>query len=84
MHIHCLQHVSFENPGTIKDWALENNHAITYTYFFDHPLQRIRGGFAQQGTVPHSESVDGRQGWAGGRKGTNGIMDENDGFWFIW
>ena len=35
MHIHCLQHVSFENPGTIKDWALENNHAITYTYFFE-------------------------------------------------
>lgn len=35
MNIHCLQHVSFENPGTIKDWADENNHSITCTYFFE-------------------------------------------------
>lgn len=34
MNIHCLQHVSFENPGIIKDWARENHHHITYTYFF--------------------------------------------------
>jgi GMP synthase-like glutamine amidotransferase len=34
MHIHCLQHVSFENPGTILEWISNNNHAITYTYFF--------------------------------------------------
>lgn len=36
MNIHCLQHVSFENPGTIKDWAEKNHHSISYTYFFDH------------------------------------------------
>jgi GMP synthase (glutamine-hydrolysing) len=35
MNIHCLQHISFENPGSIKDWALENHHTITYTYFFE-------------------------------------------------
>lgn len=33
--MHCLQHIFFENPGSIKDWALENNHSITYTYFFE-------------------------------------------------
>ena len=35
MHIHCLQHVPFETPGTIAEWALENNHSINYTYFFE-------------------------------------------------
>ena len=35
MHIHCLQHVAFENPGTIAEWALANRHSIGYTYFFE-------------------------------------------------
>jgi GMP synthase-like glutamine amidotransferase len=35
MHIHCLQHATFENPGTILEWAKRNNHTITYTYFFE-------------------------------------------------
>lgn len=35
MHIHCLQHVAFENPGTIVEWAKNNNHTISYTYFFE-------------------------------------------------
>jgi GMP synthase-like glutamine amidotransferase len=35
MHIHCLQHVSFENPGTILEWISENNHTISYTLFFE-------------------------------------------------
>jgi GMP synthase-like glutamine amidotransferase len=35
MHIHSLQHVSFENPGTILEWISENNHTISYTYFFE-------------------------------------------------
>ncbi len=35
MHIHCLQHISFENPGYIKVWAQQNHHNITYTYFFE-------------------------------------------------
>lgn len=34
MKIHCLQHVSFENPGTIAEWAAANNHSITCTFFF--------------------------------------------------
>jgi GMP synthase-like glutamine amidotransferase len=35
MKIHCFQHVSFENLGTIEDWANTNNHTISYTYFFE-------------------------------------------------
>ena len=36
MHIHCLQHVAFENPGTVAEWALINHHSISYTYFFEN------------------------------------------------
>lgn len=39
MNIHCLQHVAFENPGTIKDWAEENHHSVTYTYFFEEHFE---------------------------------------------
>ena len=35
MRIHCFQHVPFETPGTIAEWAMLNNHSITYTYFFE-------------------------------------------------
>ncbi len=35
MKIHCLQHVSFETPGTIVEWAGQNNCSITYTYLFE-------------------------------------------------
>jgi len=55
MRIHCFQHVPYEPPGTIAEWALINNHAVTYTYFFeeifslpaltDFDLLLIMGGF---------------------------------------
>jgi len=35
MRIHCLQHVAFESPGTIIEWAAQHGHTITYTYFFE-------------------------------------------------
>jgi GMP synthase-like glutamine amidotransferase len=35
MHIHCLQHVAFENPGTIVEWAKNHHHIISYTHFFE-------------------------------------------------
>ncbi len=34
MKIHVLQHVSFENPGTILDWAEERNFPVHYTRLF--------------------------------------------------
>jgi GMP synthase-like glutamine amidotransferase len=35
MRIHCLQHLAFENPGTIKEWAEEKGHLLSYTYFYE-------------------------------------------------
>jgi GMP synthase-like glutamine amidotransferase len=35
MHLHCFQHVSFENAGTISEWATANSHTIEYSYFFE-------------------------------------------------
>ena len=47
MNIHCLQHVAFENPGTIKDWAEENHHSINYTCFFEESF-----------VLPHLKDID--------------------------
>src|ERR1700748_664607 len=35
MHIHFIQHMPFENPGTIADWVKEKNHFTTYTNIFE-------------------------------------------------
>jgi GMP synthase-like glutamine amidotransferase len=55
MKIHCLQHVAYENPGTILEWAALNKHSITYTHFFkkkyflptpaDFDMLLIMGGY---------------------------------------
>lgn len=33
-HIHVLQHVAFETPAYIGEWAQKNNHTITYTHLY--------------------------------------------------
>lgn len=35
MHIHFIQHVPFEYPGSIKDWAEENKQSTSYTKVFE-------------------------------------------------
>jgi GMP synthase-like glutamine amidotransferase len=45
--IHFFQHVSFENPGMICDWANEKKHVSTFTLFFDANFQ-----------IPSIESID--------------------------
>lgn len=35
MHIHFIQHVAFEYPGSILDWAEDNNHITTFTRVFE-------------------------------------------------
>ncbi len=35
MHIHFIQHVAFEYPGSILDWAVENNYTTSYTKTFE-------------------------------------------------
>ncbi|RLD40712.1 MAG: amidotransferase [Bacteroidetes bacterium] len=34
MKIHILQHVHFEGPGYIAEWAEKNGHTLSYTKFF--------------------------------------------------
>lgn len=36
MKIHLLQHVSFEGPGCIADWAERSGHTLRFTRFFEH------------------------------------------------
>ncbi|MCU0846016.1 MAG: hypothetical protein MUC76_13950 [Spirochaetes bacterium] len=31
MKIHFIQHVPFEGPGTIRDWALRRGHGLSRT-----------------------------------------------------
>jgi len=35
MHIHFIQHVAFEYPGSIVDWAAEKNHTTSFTKVFE-------------------------------------------------
>jgi len=42
MRIQILQHVAFEGPGTIADWAEENQHTMALTRLYDdEPLPAI-------------------------------------------
>ena len=34
-HIHCFQHVPFENPGSIEYWVQDRGYTLTTTRFFD-------------------------------------------------
>lgn len=46
MRLHYLQHVPFENPGSILTWAKENGHAITSTQLY------------QNGALPKQQDFD--------------------------
>ena len=35
MHIHVLQHVPFEGPAYIGQWAQERGHTLSYTRFYE-------------------------------------------------
>src|SRR3972149_10144075 len=35
LKIHCFQHVPFEGPAIIHDWAVAKNHKFTFTKFFE-------------------------------------------------
>jgi GMP synthase-like glutamine amidotransferase len=35
MHIHCLQHVPYESPGTILEWAMDRGHTMSYSRLFE-------------------------------------------------
>ncbi|MCR8557309.1 type 1 glutamine amidotransferase [Mucilaginibacter sp. BJC16-A38] len=39
MTLHVLQHVKFEGPGFIADWATINGHQLTFTRFYEPGYQ---------------------------------------------
>jgi GMP synthase-like glutamine amidotransferase len=36
LNIHYFQHVSYEDPGTILEWALDRGHNLTSTKFYEN------------------------------------------------
>ena len=36
MRIHCLQHVPFESPALIEDWARNRDFQMGFTRFFEN------------------------------------------------
>lgn len=46
MRVHYLQHVPFEDPGSIKPWVLANGHKLSSTLLFK--LEKL----------PHPEEID--------------------------
>ncbi|KUG07376.1 type 1 glutamine amidotransferase [Solirubrum puertoriconensis] len=40
MRIHCFQHISFETPGLITDWARQRGHQLSVTRF-DEPAPQL-------------------------------------------
>lgn len=34
MRLHCLQHVPFEGPAAIADWAAARGHTLTFTHLY--------------------------------------------------
>ncbi|AYA36703.1 type 1 glutamine amidotransferase [Hymenobacter oligotrophus] len=40
MRIHCFQHISFETPGLIADWARQQGHQLSITRF-DEPNPQL-------------------------------------------
>lgn len=65
MRIHCLQHVPFEGPAGIGDWAARKGHPVTTTPLFEHR------GFPDQGTFD----------WLVIMGGPMGVRDEADYPW---
>ena len=65
MRLHYLQHVPFENPGSILTWAEENGCSVTSTHFYDDE------------TVPKHDDYD----WLVVMGGPMNIYDEKNYPW---
>jgi GMP synthase-like glutamine amidotransferase len=38
MRIHFIQHVAYESPGYLVQWATEQNHTVSFTKMFESPV----------------------------------------------
>lgn len=45
MHLHFIQHMPFETPGSILDWCVEKNHTYTITKIYEDTLLPSLDGF---------------------------------------
>jgi len=45
MRIHILQHVSYESPGLITDWAKEKKFSVNFTRFYEDERLPLRDNF---------------------------------------
>ncbi len=45
IRIHYLQHVPFENPGSIIPWAINNGHKVTSTLLYDSEMLPAQEAF---------------------------------------
>lgn len=65
LRVHCFQHISFEGPGNIKEWCIENGHALTSTQFY------------KDATLPSMQEID----WLIIMGGPMGAYDEKKYHW---
>ena len=67
MRLHCLQHVPFEGPAGIADWATRRGHTMTTTHLYaGEPL-------------PNQAAFD----WLVVMGGPMGVQDETDYTWLV-
>jgi GMP synthase-like glutamine amidotransferase len=67
LRIHYLQHVPFEDPGSIHTWIISKGHQVSCTRFFEND------------TMPNIEDID----WLIVMGGPMGVHDEVDYPWLI-
>ncbi|MBK1722556.1 type 1 glutamine amidotransferase [Thiocystis violacea] len=67
MRIHCLQHVHFEGPAAIGEWAERKGHGVTRTPLFEHT------------DLPAQSDFD----WLVVMGGPMGIHDEAEHPWLV-
>jgi len=65
LHIHCFQHVHYEDPGCIEKWIKENNHSHSSTKFYDSY------------SLPDMDKID----WLIVMGGPMGVYDNEDYPW---
>jgi len=61
MRIHFIQHVAYESPGYLVQWAAEQNHTVSFTKMFESPI------------FPSPDDFD----WLIVMGGPMGVYDEN-------
>jgi GMP synthase-like glutamine amidotransferase len=65
LRIHIFQHVSFEGPAAIKDWAEKSGHQLSYTRFYENEK------------LPHPDEID----WLIIMGGPMGVNDQQQYPW---